>query len=138
MSFLRGLLRVLCMNAPAPTIRGKDSGTAASVVRGFRAVYLGVVFNVVIMASVNLAAAKIANVLLGWPIGQTLLVCGVLNVAFAATSGLWGVLSSLGQATAAVAADSSVTFAMIAISVVAIAALAALQRLLGSDEESFQ
>jgi type II secretory pathway pseudopilin PulG len=37
-----------------------------------------------------------------------------------------------------VASDSSVTFAMIAISVVAIAALAALQRLLGSDEESFQ
>jgi solute:Na+ symporter, SSS family len=68
------------------------SGPAATWVRGFRAIYLGVVFNVVIMASVNLAAAKIANVLLGWPIGQTLLVCGVINVAFAATSGLWGVL----------------------------------------------
>jgi len=68
------------------------SGPAATWVRGFRAVYLGVVFNVVIMASVNLAAAKIANVLLGWPVGQTLLVCGVINVAFAATSGLWGVL----------------------------------------------
>ncbi len=68
------------------------SGPAATWVRGFRAVYLGVVFNVVIMASVNLAAAKIANVLLGWPIGQTLLVCGVINIAFAATSGLWGVL----------------------------------------------
>ena len=46
----------------------------------------------VIMATVNLAAAKIANVLLGWPMGRTLLICGVLNVAFAATSGLWGVL----------------------------------------------
>jgi SSS family solute:Na+ symporter len=68
------------------------SGRAATWVRGFRAVYLGVVFNVVIMASVNLAAAKIANVLLGWHMGQTLLVCGVINVAFAATSGLWGVL----------------------------------------------
>jgi Na+/proline symporter len=44
------------------------------------------------MASVNLAAAKIANVLLGWPMTQTLLVCGVLNIGFAATSGLWGVL----------------------------------------------
>jgi Na+/proline symporter len=44
------------------------------------------------MATVNLAAAKIANVLLGWSMGQTLLVCGLLNVAFAATSGLWGVL----------------------------------------------
>jgi SSS family solute:Na+ symporter len=68
------------------------SGRAASFVRGFRAIYLGLFFNVVIMASVNLAAAKIANVLLGWPIGQTLLVCGVINIAFAATSGLWGVL----------------------------------------------
>ena len=44
------------------------------------------------MAAVNLAAAKIANVLLGWPMPQTLLVCAVLNVVFAATSGLWGVL----------------------------------------------
>jgi Na+/proline symporter len=68
------------------------SGRAAAWVRGFRAVYLGLVFNVVIMASVNLAAAKIANVLLGWPMGQTLVVCVVLNVLFAATSGLWGVL----------------------------------------------
>jgi len=68
------------------------SGKAASVVRGFRAVYLGLLFNCVIMASVNLAAAKIANVMLGWPMGKTLVVCALLNVAFAATSGLWGVL----------------------------------------------
>jgi Na+/proline symporter len=68
------------------------SGAPATWVRGFRAIYLGLFFNMVIMASVNLAAAKIANVLLGWPIGQTLIVCSVLNVLFAATSGLWGVL----------------------------------------------
>jgi SSS family solute:Na+ symporter len=68
------------------------AGKPASLVRGFRAIYLGLFFNCVIMASVNLAAAKIANVLLGWPMGKTLLVCAVLNVAFAATSGLWGVL----------------------------------------------
>ncbi|MGH7538030.1 MAG: sodium:solute symporter family protein [Gemmatimonadales bacterium] len=68
------------------------AGKPASLVRGFRAVYLGVFFNCVIMATVNLAAAKIANVLLGWPMGKTLLVCAFLNVAFAATSGLWGVL----------------------------------------------
>lgn len=68
------------------------SGRAATWVRGFRAVYLGVIFNVMIMAAVNLAAAKIANVLLGWPMGQTLLVCSVLNITFAAVSGLWGVL----------------------------------------------
>ena len=68
------------------------SGRAATFVRGFRAIYLGLFFNCVIMATVNLAAAKIANVLLGWPMGQTLLVCAVINVAFAATSGLWGVM----------------------------------------------
>lgn len=68
------------------------SGRAASLVRGFRSIYLGLFFNCVIMAAVNLAAAKIANVMLGWPMGRTLVVCAVMNVAFAATSGLWGVL----------------------------------------------
>ncbi len=69
-----------------------------------------------------------------------LLVAAVVRTAeaFQTGAGVWGVLSSLGQATAAVAADTTVTFAMIAISAVAIAALVALQRLLGSDEESFQ
>jgi Na+/proline symporter len=68
------------------------SGKAASVVRGFRSIYLGLFFNCVIMASVNLAACKIANVLFGMPRWQTLVFVGVLNVAFAAHSGLWGVL----------------------------------------------
>ncbi len=68
------------------------SGKAAGVVRGFRSVYLGLFFNCFIMASVNLAACKIANVLFGLPRWETLLICGVLNVVFAAHSGLWGVL----------------------------------------------
>jgi len=68
------------------------SGKPASVVRGFRAVYLGLLFNCVIMASVNLAACKIANILFGLPRWETLLFCGILNVLFAAHSGLWGVL----------------------------------------------
>ena len=68
------------------------SGGAAKVVRGFRAVYLGLLFNCFIMASVNLAACKIAAVLFGFQRWQTLLVVGILNVVFAAQSGLWGVL----------------------------------------------
>jgi SSS family solute:Na+ symporter len=68
------------------------SGAAARAVRGFRAVYLGLFFNCMIMATVNLAACKIAGVLFGLPRWQTLLAVGVLNVAFAAHSGLWGVL----------------------------------------------
>lgn len=68
------------------------SGKAASVVRGFRAVYLGLFFNCFIMGMVTLAACKIANIMFGMPAYQTILICGVLNVVFAAHSGLWGVL----------------------------------------------
>jgi Na+/proline symporter len=68
------------------------AGRPAALVRAFRAVYLGLFFNVVIMSTVNLAAAKIANVLLGWPMWQTLGMCAVINVAFASIAGLWGVL----------------------------------------------
>src|SRR5262252_4336413 len=68
------------------------SGKAASVVRGFRAIYLGLFFNCFIMGMVTLAACKIANILFGLPRWQTILICGLLNVVFAAQSGLWGVL----------------------------------------------
>ena len=68
------------------------SGRPASALRGFRAVYLGLLFNCMIMATVNLAACKIAGILFGLPMWQTLLISGVLNVVFAAHSGLWGVL----------------------------------------------
>jgi SSS family solute:Na+ symporter len=68
------------------------SGKAAGFVRAFRSVYLGLFFNCMIMATVNLAACKIANVLFGMSRWQTLVVIGLLNVAFAAFSGLWGVL----------------------------------------------
>ena len=68
------------------------SGTAASAVRGFRAVYLGLFFNCMIMASVNLATCKIAGILFGLDRWQTLLLVGTLNVTFAAFAGLWGVL----------------------------------------------
>ncbi|MGA2722821.1 MAG: sodium:solute symporter family protein [Bryobacteraceae bacterium] len=68
------------------------SGRAAGAVRGFRAVYLGLLFNCMIMASVNLAACKIAAVLFGFSRWQTLMAVGLLNVVFATFSGLWGVL----------------------------------------------
>src|SRR5512137_3146259 len=68
------------------------SGKAAGVVRGFRSVYLGLLFNCMIMATVNLAACKIAGILFGLERWQTLLAVGLLNVVFATHSGLWGVL----------------------------------------------
>lgn len=68
------------------------SGKAASFVRGFRSVYLGFFFNCMIMATVNLAACKIAGILFGLERWETLLFVGLLNVFFATQSGLWGVL----------------------------------------------
>jgi Na+/proline symporter len=68
------------------------SGKAAGFVRGFRSVYLGLFFNCMIMATVNLAACKIAAILFGLERWQTLLAVGTLNVIFATHSGLWGVL----------------------------------------------
>jgi Na+/proline symporter len=68
------------------------SGKAASVVRGFRSVYLGFFFNCMIMATVNLAACKIAGILFGLERWQTLTAVGLLNVIFATYTGLWGVL----------------------------------------------
>ena len=64
------------------------SGQAASVVRGFRALYLGLFYNCMIMATVNLAAVKIAGILFGLDRWQTLLMVGSLNVVFAAYAGL--------------------------------------------------
>ena len=69
------------------------SGRSASFVRGFRAVYLGFFFNCVIMATVTLAAAKIANVMLGWERTQTVVICALICIPFASISGLWGVLA---------------------------------------------
>lgn len=68
------------------------SGPAARFVRGFRAVYLGLFFNCVIIATVNLAAVKISSVLFGWSREETLLFCVFVPIIFAATAGLWGVM----------------------------------------------
>jgi len=68
------------------------SGKSAAAVRCFRAMYLGLFFNCVIMASVTLAAVKIANVLFGWPAAVTVVCCAVLSIAFSVTAGLWGVV----------------------------------------------
>jgi Na+/proline symporter len=68
------------------------SGRPAAFLRGFRAIYLGVFFNVMIMATVTLAAVKIAGVLLGFDKYVTVLVAGTVTVIYSAMSGLWGVV----------------------------------------------
>ena len=68
------------------------SGRPAAFLRGFRAIYLGVFFNVMIMASVNLAATKIAGVLLGWDRYTAVIAGSAVTVLYAASAGLWGVV----------------------------------------------
>jgi solute:Na+ symporter, SSS family len=68
------------------------SGRPAAFLRGFRALYLGFFFNVMIMATVTLAAIKISGVLLGLGRLETVLLAAVITALYAATSGLWGVI----------------------------------------------
>ena len=68
------------------------SGKTASFLRGFRAVYLGVFFNVMIMGLVTLAAIKIGGVMLGVSPITVVLVAGLVTVVFSATSGFIGVV----------------------------------------------
>ena len=68
------------------------SGRPAAFLRGFRALYLGVVFNVIIIATVTLAATKIGGVLLGLDPLTTVLIAGTVTMVYSATSGLWGVV----------------------------------------------
>ena len=70
------------------------SGKPAAFLRGFRAVYLGVLFNVMVMASVTLAAIKIASVLLGWSPVTTVVIASVITVTVAAVGGLRSVLAT--------------------------------------------
>ncbi len=68
------------------------SGKPAAFLRGFRAVYLGVFFNVMIMANVTLAAIKIGGVLLGLSPMQTIAIAAVVTVLYSMLGGLTGVL----------------------------------------------
>ena len=68
------------------------SGAPAAFLRGFRAIYLGVFFNVMIMATVTLAAIKIAGVLLGLDAYATVVLAALITVVYSTTAGLWGVV----------------------------------------------
>ncbi|NNL08098.1 MAG: Na+:solute symporter [Croceitalea sp.] len=69
-------------------------GKAASFLRKFRAIYLGVLFNVITMASVTLAAIKIGGVMLGLDPWETVVAGGLITVIFSALGGFKGVVYS--------------------------------------------
>jgi solute:Na+ symporter, SSS family len=68
------------------------SGRPAALLRGFRALYLGIPINCVIMGWVNLAMAKILAVTLGWDRLTAVLLSLAITGIYSALSGLWGVV----------------------------------------------
>src|SRR4051812_44381835 len=68
------------------------TGRPAAVLRGFRALYLGLPINFVIIGWVNLAMAKILAVTMGWDRLTAVLACLAITGIYSALSGLWGVV----------------------------------------------
>ena len=68
------------------------SGKPAAFLRGFRALYLGVIYNLVVMATVLLGAIKIGVVLFGVPAYVILIVTGVVSFIYSCLSGIRGTI----------------------------------------------
>lgn len=67
-------------------------GRPAAILRGFRAAYMAVPINLIIMGWVNLAMMKIVGTALGIPEVTALMVCFVLAAAYSTLAGIWGVV----------------------------------------------
>ncbi|UAM96670.1 Na+:solute symporter [Polaribacter litorisediminis] len=67
-------------------------GKPARFLRGFRALYLGFLFNVFAMAGVTLAAIKIGSIMLGLEPWETIVYAGTVTVIFSALGGFKGVV----------------------------------------------
>ena len=67
-------------------------GRSASALRGFMAVYGGVLQNCIVMGWVMLAMLKICDVMLGWPKITTLVVLLLIALGYTVLSGFWGVV----------------------------------------------
>ncbi|MEZ4415870.1 MAG: sodium:solute symporter family protein [Gemmatimonadota bacterium] len=78
----------------AEFIELRYSGRPAALLRGFSAIYQGVLKNAVVMGWVMLAMVKFSQVLLGWDPVVTLVVAGLIALSYTAASGLWGVVAT--------------------------------------------
>ena len=67
-------------------------GKPASFLRKFRSIYLGIIFNVITMSAVTLAAIKIGSIMLGLEPWQTVITAGLVTVTFSAIGGFKGVV----------------------------------------------
>ena len=68
------------------------SGKPAAFLRGFRALYLGLVFNVLVMGAVSLAAVKFGEIVLGLPGWVTLTIACSITLIYSTLGGLKAVI----------------------------------------------
>ena len=68
------------------------SGKAATFLRGFRAIYLGVFVNLIILGWVTKAMLKILTISLGINPYLAVGICFVITVAYSVAAGMWAVL----------------------------------------------
>ena len=68
------------------------SGKAGRFLRGFRSIYLGIIFNVLAMAGVTLAAIKIGAIMLDLSAIETVLYAGGVTLIFSTAGGFRGVV----------------------------------------------
>ena len=68
------------------------SGKASVFLRGFRALYLGLIFNVLIMGSVSLAAIKFGEIVLNWPGWMTIAIACSITLIYSVLGGLKAVI----------------------------------------------
>lgn len=68
------------------------AGKMAAFLRGFRAVYLGYFFNVMVIATVSLAFIKIAAVMMGLQPSTALIIASVIVVFYSSLGGLKSIL----------------------------------------------
>lgn len=90
--FYAKLWRRAAILTDAELIELRYSGRSASFLRGFSALYQGLLKNCVVMGWVMLAMIKFSRVLLGWNPELTLVVCVLLALSYTVASGLWGVV----------------------------------------------
>lgn len=90
--FFASLWRRAGVMTDVELIELRYAGKPAAVLRAFRAAYLAIPINCVILGWVNLAMAKILGLTLGLPKGPAVAVCLLVTGLYVSVSGLWGVL----------------------------------------------
>lgn len=144
----RSLFRDVAPDAPASpefTTRTMQALSAEAVRTAVRARRtrraLAIASAAGLAAATYFGAAYVLSAMTTASVGLFDLVVGaVVRTAAAARAGtdLWSVLGTLGNAASAFVADPKVTFVLLVLQGLALGALVALQRLLGSDGESWK